>query len=146
MHHRLMLSLTNSLLVMTTATQIRDIVRKPPTKQPHSLSVVYNIPCGGCDRSYVGETGRGLQKRLKEHRNDMRHMTTTNAMVQHALQTGHCPDWTNASVLHRGMDRRTRKALEAAEITTRLTTNNRTGNIQWAPQIAKLLTGDWTSQ
>ena len=134
---------TDSHLVLTASTQVRDIVRRPTTKQPHCLSVVYNIPCGGCERTYVGETGRGLEMRLKEHQNDMRNMTTTNAMVQHALQTGHRPNWTNAHVLHKGMDRRTRKALEAAEITTRLTTNNKTGNTRWAPQIAKLLTDDW---
>ena len=135
---------TGTQLVLTTSTRIKDAIQtKRPQQLRHPLSVVYNIPCGGCDHTYVGETGRGLNKRLKEHKTDMKNMTTSNAMVQHTLKTGHRPNWDAAHILHSDMDKKTRKALETAEIMTRQTMNNKTGNSLWAPQIAKIITLDW---
>jgi len=29
--------------------------------------VIYEIPCGNCERRYIGETKRSLSTRLKEH-------------------------------------------------------------------------------
>ena len=41
----------------------------PKFRQPNHLqtNVVYNIPCKYCSRNYIGETGRCLQTRKKEH-------------------------------------------------------------------------------
>jgi len=33
--------------------------------------VVYKIPCKNCERVYVGETGRPLGARVKEHRKEV---------------------------------------------------------------------------
>ena len=32
------------------------------------LGVVYEIPCQDCEKVYIGETGRSLQKRMTEHK------------------------------------------------------------------------------
>ena len=32
--------------------------------------MVYDIPCNGCDKSYIGEAGRLFGTRLKEHQKD----------------------------------------------------------------------------
>ena len=42
--------------------------REDPVPQECRKAVVYRVPCGSCDMSYVGETGRTLQLRIKEHR------------------------------------------------------------------------------
>ena len=34
----------------------------------HKAGVIYRIPCNGCPRVYVGQTGRRLAQRLKEHK------------------------------------------------------------------------------
>ena len=39
--------------------------------------VVYEVPCGECSQVYIGETGRNLKERMREHqyavkRKDMR--------------------------------------------------------------------------
>lgn len=49
---------------------------------------VYKIPCS-CGKFYVGETGRGVSTRLKEHEKytELRHARST--MVEHQLTTKH---------------------------------------------------------
>ena len=43
-----------------------------------SNSVVYNVPCGGCLKTYVGETYKDLKIRISEHRT---HVRTTSQQV-----------------------------------------------------------------
>ena len=40
---------------------------KDITNAQHELGVVYELSCHDCDRTYVGETGRVLSKRIAEH-------------------------------------------------------------------------------
>ena len=40
---------------------------KPTVPEMLRSAVVYKIVCPGCDASYVGETSRHLQQRLREH-------------------------------------------------------------------------------
>ena len=100
------------------------------------LSVVYQIPCGSCDKSYIGETGRGLDTRVKEHRRDVRNDMDHSALVVHAHATGHLPNWAGASILAKCGDKGDRKATEAAYIATNDTTNTRVGFIKWAKSAA----------
>ena len=61
---------------------------------------VYCIPCQDCDEVYVGETGRTLNIRQKEHK---RHLfngnTEDSAVAAHAHQEVHDIDWENTFVL-----------------------------------------------
>ena len=40
---------------------------KDPVSMDQHKGVVYQIPCGGCPKVYVGQTGRTLKHRLTEH-------------------------------------------------------------------------------
>ena len=61
-----------------------------PTKQD---GVVYRIPCE-CGKVYIGETGRSMQERIKEHDRDIRlGRTQTSAVSEHTHETGHYPIW-----------------------------------------------------
>ena len=42
--------------------------------------VVYEVPCKGCNKSYVGETGRQLGVRLKEHQKTQKKLQTRNSL------------------------------------------------------------------
>ena len=43
------------------------------------------IPCGGCNKVYVGETGRPIGKRIKEHKRDVRFSRVEgSAVAEHA--------------------------------------------------------------
>ena len=51
---------------------------KNPRPQLLKKGVVYEVPCMDCSRSYIGETGRTLQKRLVEHKAAVRRGDTNN--------------------------------------------------------------------
>ena len=55
----------------------------------HQLKGVYKIDCS-CGKSYIGETGRSLQTRLKEHGADIKHeRSRTSAHAEHSSKTKH---------------------------------------------------------
>ena len=127
-----------------TDTKIGDMIKRSPkatqdTTNTAPKSVVYQIPCGGCDSSYVGETGRGLDTRIKEHKGDFKFHRTSNAIVIHAEQHHHLPDWKNAKVLEKNIGKRTRKILEAAHISARNTFNTKKGFIALSSCTVRLL-------
>ena len=90
---------------------------------------VYRIPCKSCDKSYVGETGRSLELRIKEHRkeaekSESRPYTRSSkslassenhksANTDHVVTDNHVMDWDNIRVLDRE-ENRTRRWIKEA--------------------------------
>ena len=90
-----------------------------PAKQD---GVVYRIPCE-CGKVYIGETGRPMQDRIKEHDRDIRlARTETSAVSEHAHNTGHKPLWNEVKFIDRDPYYYTRRVKEAIHI--RLHPNN----------------------
>ena len=60
--------------------------------------MIYRIPCNGCPRVYVGQTGRTLAQRLKEHKRALvsGHLAQS-AVAEHAAQESHDIDWEGAT-------------------------------------------------
>ena len=105
--------------------------------------MVYKIPCGGCNRAYFGETGRGIEQRIKEHKADLRYHRTTNSFVMHVDTDSHLPDWGRAETLHCGLNKRNRRALEAAYIITEDNINISQGYFKLSKSVARLIRGDF---
>ena len=125
-----------------TGVKIQEIMTKKEAEDSSKeRSVVYEIPCKGCYQTYVGETGRGVDVRLKEHRSDVKFHRTSNAIVLHIEKCHHLPDWDGTKLLEKNVKKRTRKILEAAHIITRNTFNSRNGFITWSSRAAKLAVG-----
>jgi predicted GIY-YIG superfamily endonuclease len=60
---------------------------------------VYSIPCE-CGRSYIGETGRPLAVRLREHRHNLKQgLLDKSKLAQHAYEEGHKVGWDKARIL-----------------------------------------------
>ena len=91
--------------VFNSETTLRSHLVRPkdavkPTKQD---GVVYRIPCE-CGKVYIGETGRPMQDRMKEHERDIRlARTQTSAVSEHANNTGHNPLWNEAKFINRDL-------------------------------------------
>ncbi|XP_018401736.1 PREDICTED: uncharacterized protein LOC108778909 [Cyphomyrmex costatus] len=70
--------------------KIDQILRNPKDQRPPLSSAgVYKIPCS-CGKVYIGETGRTVNTRMKEHQRDvwLKHITQS-ALTEHSIETGH---------------------------------------------------------
>ena len=74
-------------------------------RRPWSISTrrccLYKTPCE-CGKVYIGETGRSMRERIKEHDRDIRLARTQNSAVsEHANETGHLPIWNEVKFIDR---------------------------------------------
>ena len=58
--------------------------------------VVYKIPFE-CGKVYIGEMGRCMHERIKEHNRDIR--TQTSAFSEHTNKTGYYPLWEEVTFI-----------------------------------------------
>ena len=90
---------------------------KPKTYLTDTTGVVYRIPCMDCDRSYIGETCRTLNARLKEHQRCCRNLDLQkSAVAQHAVEEDHRIDWNNNMVVDKELKWHRRRLKEAMYI------------------------------
>ena len=123
-----------------------DLVHTKTSNDTRQQSVVYSIPCGGYSAVYYGETARGMERRLEEHRSDLRHHRTTNSLVLHAEEHGHLPRLENSEALHTKLERKKRKLVEAANIATSVVTNHREDFVSQSRPTAKLTLRDQSAR
>jgi predicted GIY-YIG superfamily endonuclease len=71
-----------------------------PDRDPlQTAQCVYSIPCE-CGRSYIGETGRPLAARLREHSHNLKEgVPEKSNLAQHACEDGHRVGWDEARIL-----------------------------------------------
>jgi len=64
-------------------------------------NVIYRIPCENCNKSYIGQTGRYLKKRLDEHKRSIRKPITNpkTALAEHSRSCNHNFDFDGVEVL-----------------------------------------------
>jgi hypothetical protein len=73
---------------------------KDITPTLNNNNVIYRINCKDCDASYVGQTKRQLNTRIKEHKaNIKQHQSKLTVISQHILNSGHQMDWENVQIL-----------------------------------------------
>jgi hypothetical protein len=78
--------------------------------------IIYSIPCGNYPKKYIGQTGRDLKIRLKEHRGAVSRGDENNASYMHMELTGHDVDWNAATDIASKSNRSEREILEACII------------------------------
>ena len=105
---------------MKPCNTIRQNLVRPKDKRPLSdnAGVVYNIACKQCPGRYVGETGRKLGVRVKEHRDEvekadkMTHYTRStrkasedaprkSAITLHSTANNYVIDWDSTKIVGR---------------------------------------------
>ncbi|KAL9967396.1 hypothetical protein ACROYT_G025613 [Oculina patagonica] len=129
--------------VFKSETTLRSHLVRPKdavdsTKQD---GVVYRIPCE-CGKVYIGETGRPMQDRIKEHDRDIRlARTQTSAVAEHTNNTGHYPLWNEVNFIDRDQHWYKRRVKEAIHIRLHPNNINRDNGIEipeaWMPTIKK---------
>ena len=132
-------------VVFSSNVKISETTRNME-KKVNDLSVVYSIPCNSCHKKYFGESCRGLEKRLEEHKKDVRYHKISNALVQHIDECSHLPNWNRAEVINSGISKALRKSLEAMHIALEDNINSRAGFVNWSKTAAGLASKDWINK
>ena len=77
---------------------------------------VYEIPCRDCNSSYFGETGRGLDIRIKEHQRAYNLMSNNSVLVKHSWEKDHKINWEGAKLVFKCSNVSERRVVEGALI------------------------------
>ena len=81
--------------------------------------VVYKVKCGDCENFYIGETGRKLRTRLREHEKDAssdKKEECISGLSKHAMESKHNIIYDSAEILHKERNFQKRKLKEAIAI------------------------------
>ena len=102
---------------------LKNILMSPKDKDEmaNKSSIIYSYSCGelGCDEEYVGESGRTLGERFKEH------MKTPSPIYHHQTASGHITSMDNFKILGREENNMARTIKEAMFIRVNNPTLNR---------------------
>ena len=77
------------------------IFAKPKDRVPidQKTHAVYSIPCGDCEKVYLGQTKRQFSTRLKEHRRPVSNFNSSkSALAEHVCETSHNIAWEDSRV------------------------------------------------
>lgn len=89
------------------------LVRKRP-EEPRIHGAVYDIPCADCSWHYVGETGRTVKERQKEHLRSVRDFDVLRSEVaRHAIEDDHRVKVEDMKILEKEPNWRRRIVKEA---------------------------------
>jgi hypothetical protein len=86
---------------------------KDTRQQSEKTGIVYKINCKNCAAHYIGESGRELGTRVKEHRNAIRRKDPLSAIYRHISTTQHDMDWDDVKILANHHNANDRQVLES---------------------------------
>ncbi|XP_046586595.1 uncharacterized protein LOC124292769 isoform X1 [Neodiprion lecontei] len=111
-------------------------------------NVVYKIPCNDCNQVYIGQTGRHLNTRIKEHQrtvheNEERH----TALTKHVTNKQHTFSYDNTNILCEGEEPNyyKRLLLEMCNIVGHTNSVNLRQHVEHLSNIYKALISDHIS-
>lgn len=102
----------NVRIVYSGGNSIKTFLRNPATKGIGSNAGVYSIPCSDCNLKYIGETDN-FERRMREHRNDIRTERINNPIVKHIVEDSHQINVNNSTLIKKCLDVRHRKLVES---------------------------------
>ena len=88
-------------VVFKTTNKLNNIIKKgkDKLKREDQHNVIYKINCKNCDKCYIGQTYRRLQKRVNEHKS-----YTSGVIANHRLSKTHDMNWEKVQILDRETD------------------------------------------
>ena len=110
----------NRVLASKPKFKIKNMIfskLKDPIPKEKQKNVVYEVPCGtGDNKVYIGQTGRCLDVRLTEHKNDTKKKDARTGLSLHTQVEGHKFDFNNTKILERIDSKETRLTAEMFHI------------------------------
>jgi len=107
---------------------------KDKTDKMKQCGIVYHVTCANCKEDYIGETGRTLETRMKEHKT-----RSSSALHEHCDNTGHNIKAENTTILTSEEHLMKRKVWEAIAIKQRRPSLNRDEGLELPPVYNTLL-------
>ena len=103
--------------IFSSSCKLRsELVKLKKNVEPTKIKgVIYKITCN-CGYTYIGETGRTLETRIKEHRGHFTEIAKNDGVVVHANKTMHDINWIETEILHVEQNCYKRKVLETVQI------------------------------
>lgn len=93
-------------------------IQKDSLSRSCHSNVVYKICCNNCNAFYVGQTGRQLATRIKEHRSNINLSLESLSVVSVHRLDGHEFDWDNTIILDEESNYKKRIISEMLHIST----------------------------
>ena len=120
---------------------LRSILVKPKDATPieQQCGLVYHIKCQDCHHNYIGETGRNMGIRFKEH---TIRKGTVSAVKEHLESSRHSCSLEDVRILDREEDWYRRKIKEAIMIERHHPTLNRDKGLELPAAYSSLLSHD----
>ena len=72
-----------------------------PAPEEKQTNVIYQINSADCSWKYIGERGRSLETRKKEHMRNVRKCKVGSNIAKHAWDNDHAIDFANCKVIDR---------------------------------------------
>jgi len=79
--------------------RLKSLIHNRVSHLTTPLPSVYKIFCRDCDASYVGQTGRRLTTRLKEHKSMVNYSSESYTVVSSHRLLGHDFNWEDTTIL-----------------------------------------------
>lgn len=135
-------NVSNIKLALKPNTTLRSIYTNTKDKYEtiQKSNVIYKVNCNDCDNVYIGQTGKKLETRLKQHQQYVNKRSAHSALASHSLDHAHSFNFAEATILCSEPHRKKRETLEALHIyttknTVNLRTDTRTINYGYAPLL-----------
>ena len=107
--------------------------------RPEQLGGVYIVPCRECPSVYIGQTGRPLETRIREHKYNVRRGYHGSGLYKHVYDTNHAISWDEARWVWRCGNEKRRLVVESALIQQVTNMNLTTGVSSVTPAASHLI-------
>ena len=119
---------------------------KMKTLDDQNKGVVYEVPCANYNNVHIGETGRNLKMRLKEHKYAVKWQDENRRIAAHTQESEHSVNWEAARVRTNEEHVTRRKVLESIFILESSNTNNLDTGLNLNPIWRSLLKASHASK
>ena len=103
---------------------------------------VYSIPCKACTNLYIGQTGKTLFERIKQHKYSVRTAQESSGIFMHVAEKNHNIDWDKATEVYKSNCATERLIVESVLIRSNSTMNLNEGLYRIDNILFKLFLGD----
>jgi predicted GIY-YIG superfamily endonuclease len=81
---------TDLRITMPTNNSLQKLLtHKTQTPDKYSRSGAYKLSCLDCNKAYIGQTGKSITQRFKEHKNSFKANRNTSNYAKHLLEHSH---------------------------------------------------------